>query len=47
MIAIDGLVVKDGMKLFGTALSMMFAAYFCLNIHYPVGAAATLEFIQR
>jgi hypothetical protein len=32
---------------FRTALMVMFASYYVLNISYPEGAAATLEFLQR
>ena len=45
--AIEGKVVNDHITNFVTGLAMMFAAFFCLNLHYPIEASATLEFIQR
>ncbi|KAG1673608.1 hypothetical protein GQR58_015523 [Nymphon striatum] len=47
MLAIDGCVVNDYLGSFQTALMMLFAAFFCLNVQYPEEAAATLDFIQR
>ncbi|KAL6459489.1 hypothetical protein MHYP_G00329610 [Metynnis hypsauchen] len=32
---------------FISALCLMFGSYYCLNIHYPVELASTLEFLQR
>lgn len=30
-----------------TAVAMLFGTYYVMNLHYPEGAAITLEFIQR
>lgn len=47
MIAVDRIIVKDGVTNCGEALLMMFVMYYCLNISYPVEPGATLEFMQR
>ena len=47
MLAIEGKVVNDHITNFVTGLEMLFVAFFCLNLHYPIEASATLEFIQR
>jgi hypothetical protein len=43
---VDSMVVCGPVD-FRTALMVMFASYYVLNISYPEGAAATLEFLQR
>ncbi|RXN39300.1 Interferon-induced 44 [Labeo rohita] len=47
MIAVDQIIVKDGVTNCGEALLMMFVTYYCLNISYPAELGATLEFMQR
>ena len=47
MLAVDGQVVTNNLTKFPTVLGMLMAAFFNLNIKYPVEAAATLEFMQR
>ncbi|KAK6466265.1 hypothetical protein HHUSO_G36549 [Huso huso] len=47
MLSIDKVVVTEQQTNFVEALLMMFASYYCLNIHYPSELGATLEFLQR
>ncbi|KAK1168812.1 hypothetical protein AOXY_G9688 [Acipenser oxyrinchus oxyrinchus] len=47
MLSIDKVVVTEQLTNFVEALLMMFASYYCLNIHYPSELGATLEFLQR
>lgn len=47
MLLIDGKVVNQDIDGFVTAMSMLFSAFFVLNIEYPQDASATMEFIQR
>ncbi|XP_051991585.1 uncharacterized protein LOC127650297 [Xyrauchen texanus] len=47
MLSVDQKIVNDQIPNFISAVCMMFASYYCLNIHYPVGLGSTLEFLQR
>ncbi len=45
MLSVDQKIVNDQIPTFITGVCMMFASYYCLNIHYPVGLGSTLEFL--
>ncbi|RXN34461.1 Interferon-induced 44 [Labeo rohita] len=47
MLSVDQKIVNDHIPTFISAVCMMFASYYCFNIHYPVDLGSTLEFIQR
>ncbi|XP_066516661.1 uncharacterized protein [Hoplias malabaricus] len=47
MLSIDHKIVNDQIPNFISAICLMFGSYYCLNIHYPVDLASTLEFLQR
>ncbi|KAI1892149.1 hypothetical protein AGOR_G00151010 [Albula goreensis] len=47
MVSVDGKIVNDHISNFISAICLMFGAYYCLNIHYPVDLGSTLEFLQR
>lgn len=47
VLCIDKEIVNDKITNFITGVMMLFASYYCFNIHYPVEASATLEFMQR
>ncbi|XP_071330210.1 uncharacterized protein [Trachinotus anak] len=47
MLSVDGKIVNDHIPNFVSAIGLMFGAYYCLNIHYPVDLGSTLEFLQR
>ncbi|KAK2832573.1 hypothetical protein Q7C36_016035 [Tachysurus vachellii] len=47
MLCVDRNIVLENITSFITALCMMFASYYCFNIHYPSELASTLEFLQR
>lgn len=47
MLSIDQFIVNDNIPTFMRALELLFGSFFILNIQYPVGAIATLEFVQR
>ncbi|XP_072565115.1 uncharacterized protein [Paramormyrops kingsleyae] len=47
MLAVDHKVVNDNIPTFISAICLLFASYYCLNIHYPVDLCSTLEFLQR
>ncbi|XP_059187454.1 uncharacterized protein LOC131970167 [Centropristis striata] len=47
MLSVDGKIVNDHIPNFVSAICLMFGAYYCLNIHYPVDLGSTLEFLQR
>ena len=50
LLAIDGQVMLHDAVTFGTALSLLFAAFYIFNVQYPTevaATAATLDFIQR
>ncbi|KAK2885101.1 hypothetical protein Q8A73_021575 [Channa argus] len=47
MLTIDSKIVNDQIPNFISAICLMFGSYYCFNIHYPIGLASTLEFLQR
>ncbi|CAM4720330.1 unnamed protein product [Leuciscus chuanchicus] len=47
MLSVDQTIVNGHINAFTDALVLMFATYYCLNISYPEGQGATLEFLQR
>ncbi|XP_041857249.1 uncharacterized protein LOC121650031 isoform X2 [Melanotaenia boesemani] len=47
MLSVDQSIVHDNILSFTSALCLMFASYYCFNIHYPSDLASTLEFLQR
>ncbi|KAI4801924.1 hypothetical protein KUCAC02_019791 [Chaenocephalus aceratus] len=47
MIAVDQTIVNGSVPNVVDALTLMFAAYYCLNISYPTELGGTLEFLQR
>ena len=47
MLSIDQRIVNDNIPTSMRALELLFGSFFILNIQYPVGAIATLEFVQR
>ncbi|XP_073717977.1 uncharacterized protein [Misgurnus anguillicaudatus] len=47
MLSVDQVIVNENISSFITSLCMMFASYYCFNIHYPSTLASTLEFLQR
>ncbi|CAL9705219.1 unnamed protein product [Knipowitschia caucasica] len=47
MLSIDQEIVNDHIISFTSAICLMFASYYCFNIHYPVELRSTLEFLQR
>ncbi|MEQ2215329.1 hypothetical protein XENOCAPTIV_030748, partial [Xenoophorus captivus] len=46
MLSVDQQMGRN-ISCFISALCMMFGSYYCFNIHYPLGLASTLEFLQR
>jgi hypothetical protein len=47
MLAIDQVIVCQGLKSFLSAFAILFAAFYVFNIEYPATASGTMEFIQR
>ncbi|XP_033968100.2 uncharacterized protein [Pseudochaenichthys georgianus] len=47
MVAVDQTIVNGSVPNVVDALTLMFAAYYCLNISYPTELGGTLEFLQR
>ena len=47
MLVVDCKVVCGHINGFSAAVAMLFAAYYNLNLAYPSGVAATMEFLQR
>ncbi|KAL6465864.1 hypothetical protein MHYP_G00259970 [Metynnis hypsauchen] len=47
MVCSDRKIMNGQIPTFISALCLMFGSYYCLNIHYPVELASTLEFLQR
>ncbi|XP_025764355.1 uncharacterized protein LOC112847292 isoform X2 [Oreochromis niloticus] len=47
MLSVDQTIVNGRITVFSKALILMFGSYYCMNISYPAGQAATLEFLQR
>ena len=47
ILTVNGVVVQDGIDSQLTAVSMLFGAYYVLNLHYDASSAVSLEFIQR
>ncbi|XP_076875209.1 uncharacterized protein LOC143525314 isoform X2 [Brachyhypopomus gauderio] len=47
MVCVDRKIMNGQIPTFISALCLMFGSYYCLNIHYPVELASTLEFLQR
>ncbi|XP_064632849.1 uncharacterized protein LOC135491116 [Lineus longissimus] len=46
-LVIEGEIVNENVPDFSTAVQMLFASFYVLNIKYPMEAEATLEFLQR
>ncbi|PIK51175.1 hypothetical protein BSL78_11929 [Apostichopus japonicus] len=47
MLAVDMVIVNDHIQTFESAMIMLFAMFFILNIEYPSEGATLMEFIQR
>ncbi|XP_071062477.1 uncharacterized protein [Pseudochaenichthys georgianus] len=47
MVAVDQTIVNGSVPNVVDALTLMFAAYYCLNISYSTELGGTLEFLQR
>ncbi|XP_071854825.1 uncharacterized protein [Apostichopus japonicus] len=47
MLAVDMVIVNDHIQTFESAMTMLFAMFFILNIEYPSKGATLMEFIQR
>ncbi|MEQ2202113.1 hypothetical protein XENOCAPTIV_024525 [Xenoophorus captivus] len=47
MLSVAQQMGHNNISCFISALCMMFGSYYCLNIHYQLGLASKLEFLQR